>query len=187
MPSKLRDPRPDITLETFILDMVSHGVNTPYALLKQAGLSVGATYNLLQNLANEKLLTSSQEASGRKTITFRLTTKGKDRLALHMNELHEQKPKGLESALRMAYLLYSSGAAMQAAVVLRDFATRHTKSASSWLTRPKEAGPELYRWMLRACDADRRRAESKALLNLAGTIDTSSSQKKSRSPKRPKT
>jgi len=63
MPIKLRDHRRDITLEVFVLEMLSHGVNTPYALLKQAGLSVGATYKLLQELGKQKLLASSQEAT----------------------------------------------------------------------------------------------------------------------------
>jgi DNA-binding PadR family transcriptional regulator len=186
MPSKLRDPRPDITLEVFVLEMLSHGVNTPYALLKQAGLSVGATYKLLQELASQKLLASSQEAGGRKTITFRLTTKGKDRLEQYKEVLLDHKPRGLEAALRVAYLVYSTGDAKQAAPVLREFASRHSKVSDAKLDRPKKVGPELYRWMLAVCDAARRQAESKALLGLAEKINNSSPRTASKSHKRPK-
>ncbi|MCU1285658.1 MAG: hypothetical protein JWO13_2008 [Acidobacteriales bacterium] len=71
-------------LDLFILAMIEHGFETPYALHRSAGISLGATNPALKRLSQAKLIVMDAEstASNRPRHRYSLTSAGKKALGL---------------------------------------------------------------------------------------------------------
>jgi DNA-binding MarR family transcriptional regulator len=149
-----------------LLTLVKMKVNTPYRLMKEADISLGASTGAIRRLEKEGLLSKKQSTTGREKVELRLTAKGREHLQAPF-DLKSPAP-GFESAIRHACILLLEGRSKAAAGMLEQLADRRLQE------RPKEArfkrGAGLYQWMIRTCDRGRRQAEHEALREIARKI-----------------
>jgi DNA-binding PadR family transcriptional regulator len=98
---------PSSSLDLFLLQLISTGINTPYLLRERARLSVGATIPALNRMEDQGLV-NRQKKERRNKQQYSLTTKGKRHLSAQLTallaEYVEQPPTDVESLLRAVAL-----------------------------------------------------------------------------------
>jgi DNA-binding PadR family transcriptional regulator len=114
--SETRDKRRKSDLDLFVLALINTGVSTPYALLKDAGLSPGATIPTIQRLMQAGLVRQGQPGPRGRT-ECRITAAGRKQLKSGWRILIDEGPSGdLDADLRVALLAISEGNAYSLAV-----------------------------------------------------------------------
>jgi DNA-binding PadR family transcriptional regulator len=157
------------------------GLNTPYALQRQAGLSPGSTAPALRRLKKDGLLVAAPPA-GRRKREYTLTRKGKEVLKGDWEQCLTQErlgtrgiPTDFDSVLRIAWLAVLLGKGEGAGFL--------EGAAHQWAERVQEAKREAARledersepigrfaWMRAYGEARRLEAEAAALSELSTLI-----------------
>lgn len=163
-------------LELFILSCIDRGYVTPYAMQREAGLSLGATSPTLPRLAREGLVQreTGRTATNRPKHEYTLTSAGKKQ-ARQGWKAHLQTDSGppadLDAVLRLVDMALHYGAkpSMLAELVKEAAVARGQMAKRCSLELPGSAAKEAYGYRnLRAkLDAGRYKAESEALSRLA--------------------
>jgi integrase len=112
--------RRDRGLDLFVLEMVKRGFSSPYDLLVQCGLSVGASKGALDRLEDESMIRRRAAASGRGKLSFEITSAGKKSLKSALPKLLANVPKEFESGIRLVCLARLSNGRKAADRVLLD-------------------------------------------------------------------
>ena len=137
-----------------------------------AGLSVGATDPALKRLERAGLIEA--ERSGRRKQEFSLTSSGRRMLADIMPNVIaaavEKGPAEVESLFRILCLALRVGKntaaakTMQAAIARRE---QRRGERGVYRKPPSDSGASMYRWMISLWEAEKTRAEIRALLKIS--------------------
>jgi hypothetical protein len=178
-PSPPRDKRSRPDLDLFVLAMVVRGVNTPYKLLTEAGLSQGASLQVLARLeAAGHVRRGEPGLRGRSEA--KITAAGQRHLHAGWQPLLDAPiPPEIESVLRTICVAVLSGARKKAlAAYLKRAAS--DKAAESKLRKaaaseakgavPVSSGPGLYKRMVALNAATRLASEARLLRQLAAEL-----------------
>jgi hypothetical protein len=183
------------SLDLFILALIQRGVNTPYAMREQAGLSLGGTRPALKRLEGLGLVLRSDRLN-RNRQPFTLSKAGAGALKAGINPLldipTERSTGDIESILRIASLAAVSGRQPKAVRLLIDTASRLRKRAGSLTTEKKRDSQvsdlgQTYKNMLRIYEESRLTVQAGTLERLAQTLreDQCSSRGTSRPVRKP--
>jgi DNA-binding PadR family transcriptional regulator len=121
-------------LELFILAMIEQGFETPYALHRRAGISLGATNPALKRLSEAKLIVMAAEstASNRPRHRYSLTSAGKKALDLaRKRQSQAVKTIDVDETLRSAVLALIFRKPEEARNILLQSATARFSLASA--------------------------------------------------------
>ena len=166
-------------LELFILSCIDRGHTTPYAMQREAGLSLGATSPTLPKLAKQGLVRreTGRTATNRPKHEYTLTTAGKEQARQGWKALVEEDtnpPADLDALLRLVDMAQYYGAGpgqlvrlmKDAAVARRQMGKRCSLEFSG--AKTKEAFG--YRSTRAKLDALRYKAEAEGLSGLAANF-----------------
>jgi DNA-binding PadR family transcriptional regulator len=180
MGTKAAAPQPltRTTLEIFVLAAVRGGLDTPYDLNKEAGLSVGATIPLLARLQKADFLQSRPAA--RRSRQYSLTAKGKSVLEQSRWGLLHSIPSEFEAILRVAYVaavvdggLNTVRTFLRAAAVQRRRLAQQRAHEAQLIAVALDSGSfgRGHRWLRAFSDSVRLRAEAAVLSKIAARRD----------------
>ncbi len=163
-------------LELFILSCIDRGHTTPYAMQREAGLSLGATSPTLPKLAKQGLVQrkTGRTATNRPKHEYTLTAAGKEQ-AQHGWKAHLEAdvgpPADLDALLRLVDMAQHYGAKpvrLGALLKHASVARRQMgKRCSLELLEAAAKEPFGYRKIRARLDAARYKAESEGLNRLA--------------------
>lgn len=171
---------PLTSLELFLLNLVSQGLNTPYLLKMSAGLSVGATLPALNRLNGRKLLQRAATAARNKQ-EFEVTPLGKKIMTSETKRLLAQAkttpPSDTESTLRLAALAFFFKKRDAAMTLLRSVGESRLSLAQVKAKKFDHVAtsdlPNIYRNLSETCEAARLEAEGHTLIALAAKFKKS--------------
>jgi DNA-binding PadR family transcriptional regulator len=176
------------SLDLFILALIQQGLNVPYAIQLQAGLSVGSTLPAFRRLLETELVKEEeQEQGGRRRREFTLTAAGKKKLQnakTNLEEISANAVGDLEATLRFACLASFWGDRREASrILLRAAGEFEDRSENSQRIgrRRVESHSELasiYRGLLFLSEADRQKGIAKRLRALASEFESTSPKKR---------
>jgi DNA-binding PadR family transcriptional regulator len=163
-------------LDVFVLSLLDRGLETPYDLQRQGGLSLGASTPALRRLvkANFVKRTEGESATNRPRHQYQLTATGKReaRAAWKPFVDSDNPPSDLDSLLRVVDMAAHYQADKQK---IRAFLKRAADGKSllaqqaGLSSKATRSGDRvLYQGMRVRCDAARLLAEAKTLLQIAG-------------------
>jgi DNA-binding PadR family transcriptional regulator len=184
------------TLELLLLTLVRDGIGTPYELKTRADISLGSAVPALARLEKDGLLKTSAPRS-RRSRRFEITTKGRRVLKQDWAEHLRSATTDVESVLRIAYLSWLNGRALDAATFLdraadrvAGMATMAVAESTRFGRRSGEVNSDAMRWLRARVQARRIRAEAEALRNLSAELknvsalkETGTTKKKARKSK----
>jgi DNA-binding PadR family transcriptional regulator len=182
----------DRSLKLLVLALVRSGVNTPYLLRRDAGISLGASGAALLKLRKQQLLRKSEEGK-RGKAEYSLTTKGNAYLDAGVEGVFDDEEKNelrdVESVIRILCIAFDSGNEVRAFPIIEnaiEVRTRRIREFSSRTWVGGSSGSKLAE-RYRAFLSDKRRAtlaaEIEWLARLQKQIGTLR-PKKSMQPKR---
>jgi DNA-binding PadR family transcriptional regulator len=161
---------PPSVLDVFVLSLLDRGLETPYDLLHQGGLSLGASSPALQRLVKAKLVkrAEGESATNRPRHEYRLEPAGKKAARSAWKPfLDDEPPSDLDSLLRVVDLaahyqadkrkIYSF---LNRAIARRSQLAQHAALSVSTTLKGDRAS---YTAMRVHCDAVRLLAEVDAL------------------------
>ena len=161
-------------LDVFILSLLDRGLETPYDLQRQGGLSLGASSPALQRLLKANLIKRGEGASAtnRPRHQYQLTALGKREVRAAWEPfLVDDPPPDIDSILRIADMAAHYRAQKPK---IRSFLKRASEKRSQLAQHAdlSSAGTRsgdriLYMSMRAHCDAARLRAEADTLVKLA--------------------
>jgi DNA-binding PadR family transcriptional regulator len=162
-------------LDVFVLSLLDRGLETPYDLYRQGGLSLGASTPALQRLVKADLVKRGESASAtnRPRHEYRLTTSGKKAAQSAWKPfLDDEPPSDLDSLLRVVDMAahYCTEKPKIRAFLKRaaDGKSLLARQAGLSSKTTRSGDRVLYMGMRVRCDAARLLAESKTLLQIAG-------------------
>lgn len=168
-------------LDRYVLSLLDRGVDTPYALQRDGGLSLGASTPALRRLAEARVVKRTEErgATNRPRHIYTLTASGRELARNGWREyFHAGRfPSDLDSILRLSDMAAHCG--VSAAEVARFLKTASERTAT--VARRVAAVPEpgdglMYLSMRSRCEAARLKAESDVLGQMAAEISTGRSR-----------
>jgi DNA-binding PadR family transcriptional regulator len=162
-------------LDAFILSLLDRGLETPYDLQRQGGLSLGASSPSLQRLVKANLVKRGEGASAtnRPRHQYQLTAIGKREAQTAWKPFLDDNdsPSDIDSILRIADMAKTYRAEKQK---IRSFLTRAANKKSQLAqhadlssTGTHSGDRILYMSMRAHCDAARLHAEADTLVKLA--------------------
>lgn len=168
------------SLELLILALLKQGLTTTYDLQTHAGLSLGATIPALKRLAAAKLVTRKEV--GRR-FEFSITREAERTLAFWT--VPQQPWTDMEDLLRAAYLAWAKGGRTDAATIVRQGIRARSRYAEELEDRlagvvlPLPAKPDAnaYRWLRAVMEAERAKADVKALESLVKALEWKKSRR----------
>ena len=159
-------------LDLFILSVLDRGLETPYDLNRQGGLSLGSTVPALRRLEKTGLVRKKAPvgSSKRPRHRFQLSAAGR-KLARRgwISLLKDQPPSDFEAVLRLADMaLHYRARPADVVAFLEAAASERRSSARSGVSEPHKVSNSLGLVATReAWDVTRLRAEAKFLEGLA--------------------
>jgi hypothetical protein len=178
-PSPPRDKRSRPDLDLFVLAMVVRGVNTPYKLLTEAGLSQGASLQVLARLeAAGHVRRGEPGLRGRSEA--KISAAGQRYLNSGWQSLLDAPiPPEIESVLRTTCIALFSGAKKKtvAAYLKRsasekavELKRRKAETAEAKVAISGSSGPRLYKKLIALNAATRLASEARLLRQLAAEL-----------------
>jgi DNA-binding PadR family transcriptional regulator len=170
-------------LDSYILSLLERGLETPYELQRQGGLSLGASTPALRRLLKAKLVTRDEKASAtnRPRHVYKVTRSGGEtaRLAWKPFLGTENLPPDLDSVLRIIDLAtyYRADRGKIAAFVTRAANQRRLLAEQSASARSYDTEGIAHLTMRNRFDGDRWSAEALALHDLAKQVVMKASHK----------
>lgn len=164
-------------LDLFVLSQLDRGLQTPYDLLQQGGLSLGSTVPALRRLGKAGLVrkkAAPEGSSRRPRHGYELSAAGR-RLARTgwISLLKNQPPSDLDAVLRLADLAQHYGAKMTAieSLLKRAAADRTALSKRGPRGKTNDRVPSLHYVATRSgWDSGRLAAEARFLAGLAKSM-----------------
>lgn len=164
---------PSSSLDLFLLQLISSGIDTPYLFRERGQLSIGATLPALQRMEGNGLVARKQK-EGRNKQRYSITAKGKRHLAKHLPPLLadfvKQPPTELESLLRAVALGCEQVKAKAVIAMLVGAAKERRKrraSVQEVSSVDLKSVEDSYRYFLNRIASARLDAEASALDDLA--------------------
>jgi DNA-binding MarR family transcriptional regulator len=166
-------------LELFILSCIDRGYGTPYAMQREAGLSLGATSPTLPKLAKQGLVRreTGRTATNRPKHEYALTATGKEKARQGWKaylESDAKPPADLDALLRLVDMAQHYGAEpAQLAVLMKDAAVARGQLAKKYsldFSETKAKAVFGYRNIRAKLDALRYKAEADGLASLAENL-----------------
>jgi DNA-binding PadR family transcriptional regulator len=168
-------------LDVFVLSLLDRGLETPYDLQRQGGLSLGASSPALLRLVNADLVkrAKSESSTNRPRHQYRLTPSGKQaaRAAWKPFLDSDDPPSDIDSLLRIVDMAahYPRADKQKIRAFLKRAAERKSRLAqhadvSSMATPSGER--ILYMGLRALCDASRLSAEADTLLRISSRFQT---------------
>lgn len=163
-------------LDLYILAKLDRGLETPYDLQREAGLSLGAIVPALRRLLTLKLVTKAESLTSTKRPKhiYKLTKAGKQKVETGWNEYLEKGsvPADLDALLRLVDVAYQYGAKKSRLIEFLQAAAKHRSSLA--LQADTELGRMRgdffsYRITRAQVEIERLQAEERALKNVAST------------------
>jgi DNA-binding PadR family transcriptional regulator len=173
-------------LDIYILSLLERGLETPYQLQREGGLSLGASTPSLRRLSQARLVRRKDEngITNRPRHVYTLTTPGRD-LAKNgwRNYLYASSiPNDLDAVLRLAEMATYYGASSKEVIQLLKRASEDRTSLSRLAAATRSTGQTLsYQRMRTICDESRWRGEAQALTRLAASVVEPRPRKKRKS------
>ena len=170
-------------LDIYILSLLERGLETPYQLQREGGLSLGASTPSLRRLSQARLVRRKDEngITNRPRHVYTLTTLGRDlakngwRDYLHASSI----PNDLDAVLRLAEMATYYGASSKEVIELLKRASVDRASLSKRAAATRSSGRALtYQQMRSICDEARWRCEAQALTRLAAILVKPPARKK---------
>src|SRR5512144_1831661 len=128
------------SLDLFILTLLKYGINTPYTMAAQAGVSLGASLPAIRRLVAERLIKETPRGPrGRRE--FQLTKSGEkamDRLDQVLDAALLQPPRDIESILRFSACAIGSGRTEKAIELLDKAAQEYSGRSAAALSQAGE-------------------------------------------------
>jgi DNA-binding PadR family transcriptional regulator len=176
------------SLDLFILALIQQGLNIPYAIQLQAGLSVGSTLPALRRLLKTGLVKEEEPGQGgRRRREFTLTAAGKKRLQnakTNLEQISADAVGDLEATLRFACLASFWGDRREASrILLRAAGEFEDRSENSQRLGHKRVESHsdlasMYRGLLFLNEADRQKGIAKRLRALASEFESAPQTKR---------
>jgi DNA-binding PadR family transcriptional regulator len=163
-------------LDLYVLSLIDRGVDTPYALQRDGGLSLGASTPALRRLNTARLVKRKEDegATNRPRHVYALTAAGRELARRGWQEhLHNSRlPSDLDGVLRLVAMASHYGAnPTEIADFLQQASENRTSSAKQAAAIITRAGqPISYKDMRSRCDAARLQAEAGVLAYLAEEV-----------------
>jgi DNA-binding PadR family transcriptional regulator len=174
---------PHSVLDLFIMSLLDRGLETPYDLLRQGGLSLGSSVPALRRLEETGLIRKKAPvgSSKRPRHWYQLSAAGR-KLASNgwIQLMKDPPPSDFDAVLRLADLAayYKVKAADIASLVERAAKDRILLSNRLSAGKDKDGVPSLLYVVTRnSWEAGRLAAEAKFLFNLAKSVSTSARKK----------
>ena len=175
-------------LELYILSCIDRGYTTPYAMQREAGLSLGATSPTLPKLAEKRLVRreTGRTATNRPKHQYTLTTAGKEQARegwrTHL-KTGVAPTTDLDALLRLVDMGGYYGAKPgELAVVVKDAAVARRQMAKRCTldySRTTAKEPFGYTAIRAKLDAERYKAEAQGLSRLATELGRKQSVRRS--------
>ncbi len=162
-------------LDIYVLSLLDRGIQTPYALQRQGGLSLGASTPSLRRLAEARLVKRRQEdgMTNRPRHVYTLTLSGRELARTGWREYFESArlPSDLDSLLRLCDVASHYGASRaEVARLLKSASQRRATLARRSVPMADEDCDVMYLPMRSRCDAARLKAEADALGEMAAEM-----------------
>jgi DNA-binding PadR family transcriptional regulator len=166
-------------LELFILSCIDRGHTTPYAMQREAGLSLGATSPTLPRLAKQGLVRreTGRTATNRPKHEYTLTATGKEKARQGWKAYlgaDANPPADLDALLRLVDMAQHYGAQTgQLVALMKDAAVARrlmAKRCSLEFSGTKAKETLCYRNIRAKLDALRFKAEAEGLSSLAENL-----------------
>ena len=170
-------------LDIYLLSLLDRGIETPYSLQREGGLSLGASTPSLRRLSAARLIKREDEKSStnRPRHVYRLTAAGREIARAGWRELlHANRISGdLDEILRVVEMAGHYGAAAKEIADFIQLAAdqRNALAMQSAAVVTKPSMPMSYGKMRSRCHAARLQAEAKVLARLATEIAKSHGKK----------
>ena len=178
-------------LDVYVLSMLDRGMQSPYDLQKNAGLSLGASTPALERLRKAGMVTRTMDRSRgkRKRFEFALTQTGRRALQTKWRAyLDTQPPSDIDSVLRVIDmgLHYKASPADVARFAIQAAEARIIKSQQ---LAPKTLGRSgtavsIYQLLRSECDHATLKAEAAAVAAIAHRLGGVKGAKRSRKKSR---
>ncbi len=167
-------------LDLYVLSLLDRGLDTPYSLQRQGGLSLGASTPALRRLTETRMVKRTEEkgATNRPRHVYTLTASGRELARNAWREYFQagRLPSDLDSILRLSDMAAHYGAsATEVAQFLKTASERTAASARRAAAADADNGL-LYLSMRSRCEAARLKAESAVLGQMAAEISTARSR-----------
>jgi DNA-binding PadR family transcriptional regulator len=172
-------------LDLFILTLLDRGLETPYDLQRQGGLSLGSTVPALQRLAAAGLI-RKRESSGtskRPRHSYQLSALGRNRAKNGWKtRLKSPNQMDLDAVLRVAYMAqyYNARTADIVEFFKAAVSERRVPTSSRLLDSDGKSSSLGHMPTLRAWNAARLKAEAKFLAALAKSATSTSASRSKR-------
>lgn len=163
-------------LDIFILSQLDRGCETPYDLLRQAGLSLGASTPALRRLTETGLITrvDGQGTTKRPRHQYKLTASGKRsaREGWKQHIVGSKTSGDLDSILRLVDMAkHYGGANRELATFLEKVTSQRQRAAEqAELAVSQRNGMNDYVTLRLRCDAGRFAAEATALAQVSAEL-----------------
>ncbi len=164
-------------LDIYILSLLDRGIETPYALQREAGLSLGASTPSLRRLCDGRFVKRHDGigATNRPRHVYTLTTSGRE-LARNSWKEHldaSRLPTDLDGVLRLAEMArhYGVNSGKVADLLKQASERRKLLAKQAAATAGRTGQPISYQDMRSKCEAARLRAEADALIQLAAGVE----------------
>ena len=165
-------------LDLFLLSMLDRGLQSPYELHREAGISLGASLPSLRRLTEATLVARKDTAGATKRPRheYHLTASGKNAARTGWQErmASNAADSDLDSVLRIADMGLHYGADKKKiqAFLRQAAAARIREAERAALSEPSARSGQSYASMRSRCDSLRLRAEAEALLGIADSFKT---------------
>ncbi len=162
-------------LDIYVLSLLDRGINTPYALQRQGGLSLGASTPSLRRLIQSGMVKRKQEQgmTNRPRHVYTLAPSGREVARSGWREYFEsgRLPSDLDAVLRLCDIALHYGAThARVSALLKNAAQRRATLASRAAAMPDEDNRLMYLPLRSRCDVARLKAEAEALGKLASEM-----------------
>lgn len=162
-------------LDIYVLFLLDRGIDTPYAMQRQGGLSLGASTPSLRRLTEARLVKRTEEngRTNRPRHVYTLTTAGRELAGKGWREHFQpgRLPSDLDSVLRLAEIASHYGASpKEVAGFLKVTSGRRAGLARRAAAVVEEETEFRYMPMRSRCEAARLQAEANILDQLAAEI-----------------
>ncbi len=174
------------TLDYYLLALIARGASTQYAMLKEGGISLGASTPSLRRLVNQGFVTVVRKVTSAMTTSksrqrkdYELTREGKRVLKGGMKRLLEAPiPHDLDSVLRICTFLKAADSGRtsvteylsRAASARTQLASAYKAQAEAKLRTDGDMVRQSLPWMRLVCATYSAEAEGKAFSYLAALI-----------------
>lgn len=173
--SNILPPMTCSLLDLYVLSLLDRGVDTPYALQRDGGLSLGASTPALRRLAEARVVKRTEErgATNRPRHIYTLTASGRELARKGWREYFHagRPPSDLDGILRLSDMAAHYGAgAVEVARFLKTASERKAALARRAAAVPESGNGLVYLSMRSRCEAVRLKGESDVLDQMAAEI-----------------